>query len=173
MSAQMSPEDMADVMHKQVYLSALEIKLIGFVNPVSRQHHESRIRKICAALFGPEWSNYTSDEQQAKKRLVEEEYDRMLTAFIPVFQQFCRDSDELLTPDEAAIAKLCGKTSDDTSDKPTDKKALSGEVSGSRDQVARKRLGHKYWTYEQNRPDLVQMREEAPDVRCGPIDPNT
>lgn len=165
----MTPEEIQEAMFQQVYYSALEI---GNDCPVLPDRHEAYVQKICDALFGPEWHSYTSAEQQDKKNTVQEEYDRMPTAYLPVLRQFSRDTKEILKPDEAAIAKLCGKTSD-TSDKPADEEILNGKAGESRDQAARKRMRSMYWVYEQYRPELVQRREEAPAAQCGPLDPKT
>lgn len=142
-----------EVLHQQVHSSALEI-VSG--RPILPNHHEVYVQSICGALVGSEWHRCSHNEQQAKKNAIQEEYERMLACYLPVLRKFQHDTNEVLKSSEAFIASFLGK------DKPIDK----GKAGESRDQAARKRLGTRYWTYEQYRGDLVQRREEAPDAQC-------
>lgn len=153
-------KEIKEVLHQQVHSSALEI-VSG--RPILSNHHEVYVQSICAALVGSEWHRSSRDEQQAKKNAIQEEYERMLACYLPVLQKFQHDTNNILKSSEAFVASFLGKTTH-TLDKPIDK----GKVGESRDQAARKRLGSRYWTYEQYRGDLVQRREEAPDAQCEP-----
>lgn len=86
----------------------------------------------------------------------------MLWQYLPVLQQFQRETNKILKPDKTFLANLLGK--------PIDEELLNDEGVESRDQAALKRLGPRYWTYEQYRPDLVQRRKDAPAPNCEPLD---
>lgn len=159
----MTPEEIQEVLHQQVYASAVQI---ASDRPILRNHHKSYVQSICDKLFGSEWNNYSHDEQQAKKKAIEEEYEKMLVRYVPVLE---------LKPDDAFVAKMLGKAkdvndepTDESTDEPTDEP--TDEMVASRDQAAQAKLGQRYWTYKQNRPDIVQRREAAPAPRCALLD---
>lgn len=161
----MSPEEVQEVLHQQVHSSALEI--VGD-RPILPNHHEVYVQSICGALHGSEWFRCSRDEQQVKKNTIREEYERMLACYLPVLRKFQNDTNRILKSSEAFVDNVLGKTND-TSDKPINGEILKDKMAGSRDEAARKRLGPRYWIYEQYRTDLVQRREDAPGPKHEPI----
>lgn len=97
-------------MRRQVHHSA-----VGIANnrnyPITRDHHEVCILHICHSFFGPKWFDYTREEQWAKRSIISEEYHRMLTHYLPIFQQFQHDSNNILRLDEVTLATIFKKTS--------------------------------------------------------------
>lgn len=159
----MTPEEVQEVLHQQVCASALQI---ANDRRILRNHHQPYVQRICDTLFGSEWNNYSRDEQQAKKKAIEEEYQKMLERYEPGVE---------LKPDDAFVAKMLEKTqginnepADEPADEPTDEP--TDEMVVSRDQAAQAKLGQRYWTYKQNRPDIVQRREQVPAPQCAPLD---
>lgn len=155
----MSPEEVQEVLHRQVHSSTLEI---ASDRPIHPNHHEVYVQSICGALLGSEWYRCSFNEQKAKENTIQEEYERMLAQYLPVLQQFQRETNKILKPDKTFLANLFRK--------PIDEELLKDKAIESRDQAARKRLGPRYWTYEQYRPDLVQRRKDAPAPECEPLD---
>lgn len=104
----MSPEEAQHVIHQWVYFSAFQIANNHALLP---DHHEVCVQSICDALFGPEWYSCTPEEQWAKKGTIGGEYNRMLTNYLPVLQQFLRDTNEIVRLDEATLSTLLTRAS--------------------------------------------------------------
>lgn len=104
----MSPEEAQQVIHQWVYSSAFQI---ASNHPLLPNHHEVCVQNICDALFGPEWNNYTPDEQWAKRWAIWGEYNRMLTNYLPVIRQFLHDTNEILRLDEVTLSAILRRAS--------------------------------------------------------------
>lgn len=104
----MSPEEAQQVIHQWVYSSAFQI---ASNHPVLHNHHEVCLQNICDALFGPEWNNYTPDEQWAKRWTIWGEYNRMLTNYLPVIRQFLHDTNNILRLDEVTLSAILRRAS--------------------------------------------------------------
>lgn len=104
----MSPEEAQQIIHQWVYSSAFQI---ASNHPLLPNHHEMCVQNICNALFGPEWNNYTPDEQWAKRWTIWREYDRMLTNYLPVIRQFLHDTNEILRFDEVTLNAILRRAS--------------------------------------------------------------
>lgn len=175
----MSPEEAQAIMHQGVYRSAVHI---ANRLPSVPNHHHVCVQNICDAMFGPEWYIFTYEEQCAKSTIIGQAYNRMLKDFLPVLQQFQRDTNETLRLDDATLASLFRRTShtntsamktSDASDKPTAKEPDDGEMAGEeilktkvaieRDQAARKNLDKYYEPCQQGRKDLMIRRAKEPE----------
>ncbi|KAG6358922.1 hypothetical protein INS49_012442 [Diaporthe citri] len=109
----MSPEDAQQVIHQWVYFSVYQV---ANNRPIL---HDGCVQNICDALFGPEWNQYTNEEQQAKRDIIWAEYNRMFRDYLPMLQQFQHDTNEILRLDEAALATLLRRPSNDSASNDT------------------------------------------------------
>lgn len=129
----MSPEEAQQVVHQWVYSSAFQI---ASNHPLLPNHHEVCVQNICDALFGPEWNNYTPEEQWTKRWTIWGEYNRMLGNYLPVLQQFLHDTNEILRLDDATLSTILRSASPArasaakaTATKATSKKTNTMQIS--------------------------------------------
>lgn len=180
----MFPDEAQAVMRRQVYHSAF---MIANNYPILPNHNEVCIQNICYSFFGPEWYNYTREEQWAKRSVIGQEYNRMLTHYLPVLQQFQLDTNNMLRFDEATLATILKKTSpanasvanasaanagaanasaivhQPADSEETDDEILKTTVAKERDEAARKNLDKYYEPCQQGRKDLRIRRAKEPE----------
>lgn len=163
-------------------------------------HHDFCIQMICYSFFGPEWFNYTLEEQWAKRNMISQEYHRMLTHYLPVFQQFQHDSNTILRVDEVTLATIFKKTSpteasaakaikmkattteaitteasavfNEPDRNETDHEILNTTAAKERDEAAQKNLEKYYEPCQQGRKDLRIRRAKEPEGNIDLFDHN-
>lgn len=179
----MSPEEAQQVIHQWVYFSVYQV---ANNRPIL---HDGCVQNICDDLFGPEWNHYTNEEQQAKRNIIWVEYNRMFRDYLPMLQQFQHDTNNILRFDEATLATLLRKPSNNTTsasnisatktsdvfdepagDEPIDEEILQTDVAIERDNAARKNLDKYYEPCQQGRKDLVIRRAKEPEGNIGLFD---
>lgn len=179
----MSPEEAQQVIHQWVYFSVFQV---ANNRPML---HDGCVQNICDDVFGPEWYHYTYEEQQAKRNIIWKEYNRMFRAYLPVLQQFQRDTNEILRLDEATLATLLKRAINNTTSatkisatktsdacvepadgEPMDESILTTAVAIERDLAARKNLDKYYKPCQQGRKDLIIRRAKEPEGNIGLFD---